>query len=221
MATTGFYSTGMSFIESGARTRIKICGITRLEDALDATRLGVDALGFVFYKKSPRYIDPQKAAAILRQLPPFVSAVGLFVNSTQTDIDAVLACCPISIIQLHGDEMPEFCQVQSRQVMKAIAISTAEDLKRASRYNCPVLLDAKAPPGVYGGSGTSFDWSLLRDYKHDYPLSLAGGLNIDNVHDALAIRQWFALDVSSGVEALPGIKDVGKMRAFIAAVNGC
>jgi len=211
----------MSFTESDARTRIKICGITRLEDALDASHLGVDALGFVFYKRSPRYIDPQKAAAILRQLPPFVSAVGLFVNPTQAEIDTVLGSCPVGVIQLHGDETPEFCQAQPRRVMKAVAISTAEDLKRASRYNCPVLLDARAPAGVYGGTGTRFDWSLLKDYTHDYPLSLAGGLNVDNVRDALAVRQWFALDVSSGVEASPGIKDAGKMRAFIAAVNGC
>jgi len=211
----------MSFTESDVRTRIKICGITRLEDALAASRLGVDALGFVFYKRSPRYIEPQKAAAILRQLPPFVSAVGLFVNPTQAEIDAVVATCPVGVIQLHGDETPEFCQAQARRVMKAVAISTADDLKRASRYNCPVLLDAKAPPGVYGGTGTSFDWSLLKAYKHDYPLSLAGGLNADNVQDALAVRQWFALDVSSGVESLPGIKDVARMRTFIAAVNGC
>ncbi|EAU53979.1 phosphoribosylanthranilate isomerase [Mariprofundus ferrooxydans] len=211
----------MSVMESATRTRIKVCGITRLEDALEASHLGVDALGFVFYKRSPRYIDPQKAAAILRQLPPFVSAVGLFVNPSQDEVDTVLSSCPVGVIQLHGDETPEFCQAQSRRVLKAVAVSSAEDLKRASRYNCPILLDAKAPPGVYGGTGTRFDWSLLRDYRHDYPISLAGGLNAENVQDALAVRQWFALDVSSGVEVSPGIKDAGKMRTFIAAVNGC
>ncbi|MDX8405353.1 MAG: phosphoribosylanthranilate isomerase [Mariprofundus sp.] len=211
----------MSYAEKGVRTRVKICGITRLEDALVASELGVDALGFVFYKRSPRYITPQKAAAIIRALPPFVSVVGLFVNPTQTEIDEVLLSCPIGVIQLHGDETPEFCQAQSRRVLKAIAVSSQEDLKRAGRYNCAVLLDAKAPAGVYGGTGSSFDWSLLQGFKHAYPLSLAGGLNIGNLPDALAHRQWFALDVSSGVEASPGIKDTDKMRTFIAAVNGC
>jgi len=211
----------MSFTETGIRTRTKICGITRLEDALTASSLGVDALGFVFYKRSPRYIEPQKAAAIIRQLPPFVSAVGLFVNPDQAEIDAVLTSCPIGVIQLHGDESPEFCQAQSRRVMKAVAISSADDLKRAGHYNCPVLLDARAPDGVYGGTGTRFDWSLLRDFRHEYPLTLAGGLDVDNVKDAMAVRQWFALDVSSGVESSPGIKDAELMHSFIAAVNGC
>jgi len=201
------------------RTRIKICGITRLEDALQASQLGVDAIGFVFYNKSPRYIDPQKAASIIRQLPPFVSAVGLFVNPTQDFIAEVLQTVPLGVIQLHGDETPDFCAAQRRRVMKAIAISSVDDLKRAKRFRCPLLLDAKAPAGVYGGTGKSFDWSILQAFKHDFPLSLAGGLNIDNVDSAMAIRQWFALDVSSGVESSPGIKDAEKMSAFVKAIN--
>ncbi|ATX83073.1 phosphoribosylanthranilate isomerase [Mariprofundus ferrinatatus] len=201
------------------RTRIKVCGITRLEDALAASELGVDAVGFVFYPKSPRYIEPAKAAAIIRQLPPFVSAVGLFVNPDQAQIAEILKSVPLGVIQLHGDESPEFCQAQRRRVLKAIPVSGPDDLKRAASYNCPLLLDAKAPAGVYGGTGTSFDWSLLKGFKHNYPLSLAGGLNADNVKEALAVRQWFALDVSSGVETSPGIKSAEKMRAFIAAVN--
>ncbi len=209
----------MTFLTRPTRTRIKVCGITRLEDALEASRLGVDAVGFVFYDKSPRYIEPMKAAAIIRELPPFVSAVGLFVNPSQDEIDAVLACCPIGVIQLHGDESPEFCEAQTRRVLKAVAVSSADDLKKAKHYRCPVLLDAKAPPGVYGGTGEPFDWSLLDGFTHDYPLTLAGGLNIDNVRDAMAIRQWFALDVSSGVEMSPGIKDHRKLLAFVEAVN--
>lgn len=201
------------------RTRIKVCGITRLEDALAASALGVDAIGFVFYPKSPRYIEPTKAAAIIRKLPPFVSAVGLFVNPTQALIAEVLQSVPLGVIQLHGDESPEFCHAQRRRVLKAIAVSNADDLKKAAAYNCPLLLDAKAPAGVYGGTGTSFDWSLLEGFEHDFPLTLAGGLNTDNVRDALAVRQWFALDVSSGVEMSPGIKDSEKMRNFVANVN--
>ncbi len=212
------YSTAMTDFITPLRTRIKICGITRLEDALVAASLGVDALGFVFYPKSPRYITPDKAAAIIRQLPPFVSAVGLFVNPSHDDIATVLQTAPLGVVQLHGDETADFCLAQQRRVMKAVAISTADDLQQASRYSCPLLLDAKAPRGVYGGTGRAFDWSLLKDFEHNYPLTLAGGLHADNVQEALAIRQWFAVDVSSGVETAPGIKDAAKMRAFVAAV---
>ncbi len=201
------------------RTRIKVCGITRLEDALAASRLGVDAVGFVFYPKSPRYIRPMEAAGIIRRLPPFVSAVGLFVNPEQSEIDDVLGHCPLSVVQLHGDESPEFCMAQQRRVMKAIPVSSRDDLKRAQTYPCPVLLDAKAPQGVYGGTGTSFDWSLLQGFEHDYPLILAGGLNSDNIEAALSHRQWFAVDVSSGVEVSPGIKDDTKLCDFVARVN--
>lgn len=201
------------------RTRIKICGITRLEDALAASALGVDAIGFVFYKKSPRYIDPMKAAAIIRKLPPFVSAVGLFVNPEQAFIDEVLNLCPLGVVQLHGDESPEFCQAQARRVIKAIPVHSPEDLERAKQYACAILLDSKAPKGVYGGTGHSFDWSVLYSFTHDYPLMLAGGLNITNVTSALSDRQWFALDVSSGIETAPGIKDYDKMHEFITMVQ--
>jgi len=209
----------MNSSNASDRTRIKVCGITQLEDALLAAALGVDALGFVFYPKSPRYIEPAKAAAIIRQLPPFVSAVGLFVNPEQDDIAQILQSVSLDIIQLHGDETPEFCKKQERRVLKALPVSTAEDLQHAQAYDCPLLLDAKAPPGVFGGTGTAFNWSLLKGFEHKYPLTLAGGLNTDNVSLAVAVRQWFALDVSSGVEASPGIKDAGKMRAFTNAVN--
>ncbi len=119
------------------RTRIKICGITRLEDALEASKLGVDAVGFVFYNKSPRYIDPQKAASIIRQLPPFVSAVGLFVNPSQEFIAEVLQTVPLGVIQLHGDETPDFCAAQRRRVMKAIAVSSVDDLNTQAASAAP------------------------------------------------------------------------------------
>ncbi len=209
----------MHVIYPSSRTRLKVCGITRAEDALVASRLGVDALGFVFYEKSPRYISPERAAAIIRQIPPFVSAVGLFVNPSQAEIDAVLAQCPLGVIQLHGDETPEFCQAQARRVIKAVAIRTADDVGRVAQFSCPVLLDAKAPSGVYGGTGRCFDWSLLEGLRHRYPLILAGGLNADNIVQALQIRPWFAVDVSSGVELSPGIKDEEKIKALVKLVN--
>lgn len=203
------------------RTRIKICGITRAEDAAHASSLGVDALGFVFYPASPRYIAPADAAAIIRNLPPFVSAVGLFVNATQSEIDAVLDHCPLDVLQLHGDESPAFCRAQRRRVIKAVAVREAADVARIADYDCPVLLDAKAPPGVYGGTGTSFDWSLVEGVRHVHPLILAGGLDGANVARAMAVRQWHALDVSSAVELSPGIKDAGRMLDFVKAVHAC
>lgn len=204
-----------------ARTRIKICGITRLEDAMEASRLGVDAVGFVFYEKSPRYIEPTAAAAIIRKLPPFVSAVGLFVNPSHDEIASVLQQVPLGVIQLHGDESPDFCAVQRRRVLKAIHVSEEADLTRAAAYNCALLLDARAPVGVYGGTGQCFDWSLLDGFSHPYPVSLAGGLDAANVAEAMQQRDWFAVDVSSGVECSPGIKDAAKMQAFVEAVNRC
>ncbi|MDQ6966068.1 MAG: phosphoribosylanthranilate isomerase [Mariprofundaceae bacterium] len=200
------------------RTRVKVCGITRIEDACRAAELGVDALGFVFYPASPRYISPAAAADIIRALPPFVSAAGLFVNAEQGEIDAVLQACPLDVLQLHGDESPEFCAAQSRRVIKAVAVREAADTARISTFDCPVLLDAKAPPGVYGGTGNRFDWALVRHIRHAHPLILAGGLDAGNLGDALAVRQWHALDVSSAVEVSPGIKDGGKMQRFMVAV---
>lgn len=219
--TGAAYHAAMSFLSPADRVRIKICGITRFEDATAAVELGADALGFVFYEKSPRYIEPEDAAAIIRQLPESVSAVGLFVNPAQQQIDDTLNCCPLDIIQLHGDESADFCRAQSLPVMKAVAVSCADDLMRAASFDCAVLLDAKAPAGVFGGTGTPFDWSVLEGFSHPFPLILAGGLNPENVASALAVRQWFAVDVSSGVETSPGLKDSDKMQAFIAAVRGC
>ncbi|MDX8387211.1 MAG: phosphoribosylanthranilate isomerase [Ghiorsea sp.] len=201
------------------RVRIKICGITRLEDALHAASLGVDALGFVFYRPSPRYISPTEASKIIKALPPFVSVVGLFVNPAQSDIDDVLQACPLDIIQLHGDEPAAFCAAQKLRVMKALSISTVEDLQQIPKYKCSVLLDAKAPEGVYGGTGQTFDWSLLESLEHDYPLVLAGGLNAENVKDALALNVVSALDVSSGVEQSKGIKDDAKVSKFCQNVH--
>ncbi len=202
------------------RTRIKICGITRLEDALSAAELGVDALGFVFYEKSPRYIAPEKAAEIIRQMPPFISAVGLFVNPSHTFLASLLAKCPIDILQFHGEETPEFCAIQDHRVLKAVPIETEADAARVSDYNCAVLLDARAPEGVYGGAGKAFDWKLVAGIEHEHALVLAGGLSPANVRDALKVRQWDAVDVSSGVEISPGLKDAALMREFVAAVRG-
>jgi len=199
--------------------RIKICGITRKQDALAAAELGADALGFVFYESSPRYIAPADAATIIGALPPFITAVGLFVNASQNAINEALAACPLDILQLHGDESPEFCAAQARRVVKAVPVEKADDLSRAADFDCAILLDASAPQGVYGGTGSSFNWELLEGFEHAHPVTLAGGLDAENVAAALRVRQFYGVDVSSGVEASPGIKDAEKMRRFIASAH--
>lgn len=209
-----FYSEPMLFQNTIHSARLKICGITRLEDALLASDLGVDAVGFVFYEKSPRYIKPQDAALIIKQLPPFMSVVGLFVNPSQEEIDGTLEVCALDIIQLHGDESPAFCMQQKRRVIKALAIAEDKDLKRVADYGCAVLLDAKAPDGVYGGVGKQFDWAMLHDLQHGFPLLLAGGIDEGNIAQALQLRDWYAVDVSSGVESAKGVKDRVKMKAL-------
>ena len=192
--------------------RLKICGITRLEDALLASECGADAIGFVFYDKSPRYIRPENAEKIIQALPPFLTIVGLFVNPTQKDIDDILAVCSLDVIQLHGDEPADFCASQKRRVIKALPVSEPKDLMRIIAYDCTVLLDAKAPLGVYGGTGNSFDWGMLSGVTHDFPLILAGGIDLNNVIQAKRIQGFYALDVSSGVEFAKGIKDKQKMK---------
>ncbi|MDQ6983153.1 MAG: phosphoribosylanthranilate isomerase [Ghiorsea sp.] len=196
------------------RLRLKICGITRLEDALLAVKFGADALGFVFYEKSPRYISPANAHKIIEQLPPFITMVGLFVNPSQMFINTALEACSLDIIQFHGDETPAFCSAQHRRVIKALPISEAKDLECLSEYNCSVLLDAKAPEGVYGGTGQSFDWSLLQGLEYKHPVLLAGGLQAENIGDAMKVEGVYALDVSSGVESTKGIKDKEKMKVL-------
>ncbi len=201
------------------RTRIKICGITSAEDAQVAVRAGADALGFVFYPDSPRYIQPAQAAHIMATLPPFISKVGLFVNTKQHDIDAIVAQCQLDVVQLHGDESPEDCAKQRKPVIKALPIASQEDLSRVEAYDCTVLLDAKAPSGVYGGVGKAFDWSLLSGLTVDKPLILAGGLSPSNISDALALFDWYAVDVSSGVELDKGLKDHRKVQDFCRKVH--
>ncbi len=201
------------------RVRIKICGITRLEDAQAAVDLGVDALGFVFWPQSPRFIAPERAAAIIRRLPPFVTAVGLFVDPADADVAAALdAGC--DLLQFHGDESPGQCVEQSarhhRPWIKALRVNAATDLRAAAqRYvGARALLLDTFVDGVPGGTGSRFDWTLIpRDLA--LPVVLAGGLTPANVGDAIRMVRPFAVDVSGGVEAAKGIKDRARMAAFI------
>jgi len=207
--------------------RVKICGITRLQDLHAACNAGADALGFVFYEQSPRHVTIAAAAALVRELPPFVQSVGLFVNAEPAFIESVLRDVPLDLLQFHGDEMPADCARFNRPYIKAVRVNQDTDLlKYAADFDAArgLLLDAYVP-GVAGGTGERFDWSLI-PANLPRPLVLSGGLTPDNVAEAVQrVRPW-AVDVSSGVEAAmlfngaavaaKGIKDPNKMAQFIA-----
>lgn len=201
-------------------TRIKICGITRPEDAEQAAKLGADAIGLVFYGPSPRNVDVEQASAVVDALPPFVTSVGLFVNASVDEIKAVLEHVNLDLLQFHGDESPEFCASFDRPWIKAIRMAEGVDLQaEAERYaqSWGLLLDAYHP-ALPGGTGESFEWARV---PADLSTSvvLAGGLNAENVAEAVATVRPYAVDVSGGVEAEKGVKDWGKMADFVAAVR--
>mgnify|MGYP003444590179 FL=1 len=197
--------------------RVKICGITRLQDLHAACDAGADALGFVFYEKSPRDVSITTAAALLRELPPFVQGIGLFVNAEPAFIESVLQAVPLDLLQFHGDERPADCARFGRPYIKAVRVNRETDLlKCAADFDAArgLLLDAWVP-GVPGGTGERFDWSLIPP-NLPKPVILSGGLTPDNVAEAVQrVRPW-AVDVSSGVEATKGIKDAHKIAQFIA-----
>ena len=202
--------------------KIKFCGITRADDAIVAANLGVDAIGFVFYAPSPRYIELEQAAAIACQLPPFVCKVGLFVNAQPVTVEQTCAAVGLDVVQYHGDETPEQCANAPRPWIKAIRVRPELDLaQECARYSAAsAWLFDSYDDTLYGGSGKSFDWQLL---PHEYrrPIILAGGLTPDNVGQAIRATAPYAVDVSGGIEAAKGIKDHDKMRKFIAEVERC
>lgn len=202
-----------------SKTRVKICGITRLQDALDAIDAGADALGFVFYEPSPRYIAPESAASIIAQLPPFVTTTALFVNETEAQVKAIAELTGIDILQFHGDETPEYCRQFTRPYFKALRmspdISVAMEVQRYAESRA-ILLDAYRP-GVPGGTGEAFDWDRIPS-NLSKPLILAGGLDQDNVYQAITQVTPFAVDVSGGVELSKGLKDRSKIQQFMKEV---
>jgi phosphoribosylanthranilate isomerase len=201
-------------------TKVKICGITALDDALMAAEAGADALGFVFFEKSPRHVDPQQAARIISQLPPFIQAVGLFVNAEADYVNETAELCGLDLVQLHGDESPSYCDLIHRRVMKAFRVKGMETVARLSQYRVAAfLLDAYCADS-YGGTGKSFDWDCAVAAKEQGRIVLAGGLDPDNVAAAVARVLPYGVDVSSGVESSPGRKDPEKVRRFIAEAKG-
>lgn len=196
--------------------RVKICGITRPEDALAAARAGADAVGLVFYEKSKRRITVAQAQEIVRVLPPFVSVVALFVHEEAARIHDILAQVPVDVIQFHGDEDDAFCAQFRRPYLKAVRVRHAEDIQTACAQfpNARALLFDAYHPTEYGGTGQQFDWTLLPEQLAK-PWVLAGGLTPDNVAEAVRLSGAAAVDVSGGVEREPGIKDADKMAWFV------
>lgn len=202
------------------RTRIKICGLTREQDVMAVANTGADALGLVFYEKSPRHVGVEQAARLASAVPPFLTVVGLFVNPSVDYVREVLAKVALDVLQFHGEETPEFCGQFGRPYLKAIRVRAGVDLLQcASRYAGAqgLLLDAFVE-GTQGGTGEAFDWALI---PHDLPLPviLSGGLNAGNVAAAIGQVRPYAVDVSSGVEEKKGIKDAAKIAAFINEVR--
>ena len=201
--------------------KIKICGITCLDDALFAADLGVDALGFNFYPGSQRYIDPQVAGDIVRQLPSSIRSVGLFVNAEAEQVVRCLECSDVDLIQFHGDELDSDCRIFDLPYMKAIRVAADTDIVKCAAafpYASAILLDTYVADS-FGGTGKSFDWSKVPKEVLQ-PLVLAGGLTVDNVKTAIALASPYAVDVSGGVEASKGKKDKQKMIDFVNAVKG-
>jgi phosphoribosylanthranilate isomerase len=200
--------------------RVKICGITRHEDLRSACEAGADALGFVFYAKSPRNLSVEQGTSLLKKLPPFVQSVGLFVDADPGFVQTVLENVPLDVLQFHGGESPEYCRQFGRPYIKAVRVREGINLvKYAADYDDArgLLLDAYVP-GVPGGTGEQFDWRLIPAGLAK-PIVLSGGLTPDNVENAIREVKPWAVDVSSGVEQAKGIKDAAKVAAFIQGVR--
>lgn len=199
--------------------RVKICGITNEEDALKAAYYGAWAVGFIFYKESPRYISPSKARKIIEVLPPFVTPVGVFVNHRERAVRDICGFTRIHTVQFHGEEDPAYCKrFKDYKIIKAFRVRSRYDLVDIKKYRVDAYLFDTYKEGVPGGTGEIFDWSILKNEPMDKPFILSGGLSPENVQAALQTISPYAVDTCSGVEKSPGIKDHRRMRAFLDIV---
>ena len=198
---------------------VKICGITSFADAQMVIDQGVSAIGFIFYEKSPRVISIEKAKNISSNISDSVHKVGVFVNNSSGFIEEVLSEVPLSSIQLHGDETPKFCRYFDVPVIKALRISNKKNFQNLGEYQVKGLLFDSSSKGVYGGSGKTFNWSLLKHFSNEIPFILSGGLNPENVKSA--VNQIFpsAIDVNSGVESSPGVKDLLRIKKLVKELS--
>ncbi|MDB4847836.1 phosphoribosylanthranilate isomerase [Candidatus Pseudothioglobus singularis] len=201
-------------------TKVKICGFTEPNNARDAALAGVDAIGLVFYDKSPRNVDIHSAQKIIKALPPFINRVGLFVNANPSFIDEILCEVPLDTLQFHGDESVLDCAQYQMPFIKSLRVKPDTNVKEIAENfsSASALLLDSFSPSSYGGTGESFDWSLAC-VKISLPIILAGGLTVDNVADAIKQVNPYAVDASSGVESAPGVKDIDKIEAFIRHTN--
>jgi phosphoribosylanthranilate isomerase len=202
-----------------SKTRIKVCGITRLEDALAASDLGADALGFILWEKSPRYILPEEAGKIIRALPPFVLPVGVFVNNTPDEIAQMATRSGIRVAQLHGDETPQTCERLSIPGYKVFHVRTSFDCSALARYPSSTLMLDTYRNGERGGTGHTFDWGIAVEAKRYGRVILSGGISPDNIREAIRVVEPYAVDVNSSIESTPGRKDHKRMRELFTALH--
>ena len=202
------------------RTRVKICGFTSPDEAAFAAKLGIDAIGLVFYPPSARYVSIDRAIDIVSLLPPFVTVVALFVDAQESDIRKVLENVQVDCLQFHGNEKPDACRMYGKRYIKAVRMLQETDISQIARlyYDADGLLLDSYDPALPGGTGGTFDWDLVPEQCH-LPIILAGGLDATNVQSAVSLAKPYAVDVSSGVEKQKGIKDKEKIAAFMAAIQ--
>jgi phosphoribosylanthranilate isomerase len=201
-------------------TQIKICGITNIDDALCAAACGADAVGFIFHPASPRCIAPERVKEIIAALPGGIAKVGVFVNRGAEEVARMADDCGLDLIQLHGDESPEYCRrFPPERVIKAVSPRTAEELRELDAYDVRAFLADFREPGRYGGTGKQADWNLAAMLGRERPLILAGGLTEENIAEAIEAVAPQAVDINSGIERLPGVKDHGRMRRIVAIIH--
>ena len=201
-------------------TQIKICGITRIDDALCAAACGADAVGFIFHPPSPRYVTPERAKEIIAALPAGIATVGIFVNREAEEVAQAVEDCGLDLIQLHGDESPEYCRrFPPERVIKAVFLRTPEELRALDAYDVRAFLADFRDAGRYGGTGKRADWTLAARLGKAHPLILAGGLCIENIGEALAAVAPDAVDINSGCERAPGIKDHERLRRIVGMIR--
>ena len=199
--------------------KVKICGMTQLKDALFAVEQGVDAVGFIFYKKSPRAVTMKTVREIIKKLPPLVETVGVFVNESAERVNKMADYCGLDLVQLHGEESPAFCRKIRRRVIKAFRVKDLQSIKQLSKFPVSGFLLDTFSDNLHGGTGKTFDWNLALPAKKIGPVILAGGLTPSNIRQAVSRVRPYGVDVCSGVEKSSGIKDLEKVRAFLKNIR--
>ena len=202
-------------VASEKQVKVKVCGMTSLKDALNAVEGGADAVGFIFYKKSPRSVTMKLVREIVLKLPPFIDTVGVFVDETAEQINKIADYCNLDMVQLHGDESPTFCKRMRRRVIKAFRVKDMGSVKKLSKFQVSGFILDTFSESLHGGTGKVFDWNLALPAKKFGPVIMAGGLTPNNVRQAIQRVRPYGVDVCSGVESEPGIKDLLKVKEFV------